>query len=195
MSALIDLVWVLCSGRLRWQTLRAPQPGDYWIRWDSIVRTHIFWPFGLLSLWDTSYGPWSSQRQRMTWQLRFLGLAMVVQVIMAMRNLLGNLWLVAAASASGVTTRENFKVLSYRVKFQGLTLIDCVWQLPCWRHYFMSENRVTTTLLQCFLLGGVAIGEAGLLMLSWWFVPLLQGLDQCNETFLLCKCIFLCVYL
>jgi hypothetical protein len=32
----------------------------------------------------------------------------------------------------------------------------------------MIYDRATTALIHCFLLGGVAIGEAGLLVLSLW---------------------------
>jgi hypothetical protein len=31
------------------------------------------------------------------------------------------------------------------------------------------NDRTTTALFLCFLLGGVAFGESGLLVLSWWF--------------------------
>jgi hypothetical protein len=52
----------------------------------------------------------------------------MVQVFEAFSNLLGDLLLVAAASTSGATSQEKFKVLPCRVKIQGLSLIGCAWQ-------------------------------------------------------------------
>ena len=40
----------------------------------------------------------------------------------------------------GATTYVKSKVLPFRVKIQGLTLIGCAWQWSCWRHCFESEN-------------------------------------------------------
>jgi hypothetical protein len=78
----------------------------------------------------------------------------------------------------GATVQEKYVVQSCRVKIQGLALVSCAWQWPCWRHCFVSGDflqgwkpkvydRATTTLVHCFLLGGIAFGEAGLLVLSW----------------------------
>jgi hypothetical protein len=34
----------------------------------------------------------------------------------------------------------------------------------------MIHDRATTVFVHCFLLGGVAVGEVGLLVLSWWWL-------------------------
>jgi hypothetical protein len=57
--------------------------------------------------WDTSYVLWWSQMRRITWKPRFRLLATAVRVFVSMRNLFGDSWLIAAASASeGDNTRE-----------------------------------------------------------------------------------------
>jgi hypothetical protein len=38
------------------------------------------------------------------------------------------------------TAQEKSTVLSFRMKIQGLALIDCTWQLSCCRHCFESED-------------------------------------------------------
>jgi hypothetical protein len=60
----------------------------------------------------------------------------------------------------GATTHEEFRVLPCRVKIQGLALIGCAWQWPCWRYYFVSED---------FLQGKNLWSMIGRLVLSWWF--------------------------
>jgi hypothetical protein len=93
-------------------------------------------------------------------------IALVVWVFVAKRNLLRDSWLIAATWLVGATVQEKFKVQPCRVKTQGLALIDCVWQLPYWRHCSVSADfspgwkpkiydRATTVLLHCSLLGGV----------------------------------------
>jgi hypothetical protein len=93
--------------------------------------------------------------------------ALVVWVFVAKRNLLRDSWLVAETWLVGATVQEKFKVRPCRVKTQGLALIGCAWQLPCWGHCFVSADfspgwkpkiydRATTVLVQYFLLGGVA---------------------------------------
>jgi hypothetical protein len=78
----------------------------------------------------------------------------------------------------GATVQEKYVVQSCRVKIQGLALVSCAWQWPCWTHCFVSGDflqgwkpkvydRATMALVHCFLLGGIAFGEAGLLVLSW----------------------------
>jgi hypothetical protein len=42
-------------------------------------------------------------------------------------------------------------------------------------------DRATTALVHGFLLGGVAIGEAGVVLVV--FIVLLQGVDHCSGTF------------
>jgi hypothetical protein len=79
----------------------------------------------------------------------------------------------------GANAQEKFRVLSFRVKIQGLALIGCACQCFCWRHCFESEDFLQgeylrsmigrrQRFLHCFLLEGVAYGEADLLVLSWW---------------------------
>jgi hypothetical protein len=51
-------------------------------------------------------------------------------------------WLMTRSSGfeSGATSQERSKVLPCRVKIQGLALVDCTWQWPCWRHCFVSGD-------------------------------------------------------
>jgi hypothetical protein len=46
-------------------------------------------------------------------------------------------------------------------------------------------NRATMALVHYFLLKDVPFGEVGFLVLSWWFLALLQGIDHCIGTFFL----------
>jgi hypothetical protein len=66
------------------------------------------------------------------------GITFVVRVFVAMRNLLGDSWLVAAVLLSGDDITG--EVQSPIFKIQGLAIIDCTRQWPCWRHYFMSAD-------------------------------------------------------
>jgi hypothetical protein len=122
-------------------------------------------------------------------------IALVVWIFVAKRNLLRDSWLVAATWLVGATIQEKFKVRPCRVKTQGLALIGCAWQFPCWRHYFVSADfssgwkpkiydRATTVLVHCSLLGGVAFWRC------WTFcavlvvlVLLLQGIYHCSGVF------------
>jgi hypothetical protein len=50
-------------------------------------------------------------------------------------------------------------------------------------------------LVHCFFLGGVAFGEAELLVLSWVvLVLLLQEIDHCSGTFSFCNFFVGCVH-
>jgi hypothetical protein len=40
----------------------------------------------------------------------------------------------------GATTQEKLTVLPFRVKIQGLALIGCAWQWPCYRNCFESGD-------------------------------------------------------
>jgi hypothetical protein len=122
-------------------------------------------------------------------------IALVVWVFVTKRNLLHDSWLIAATWLVGATVQEKFKVRPYRVKTQCLALIGCVWQLPCWRHCFVSVDfspgwkpkiydRATTVLVHCSFLRGVAFWRC------WTFgavlvvlVLLLQGIYHCSEAF------------
>jgi hypothetical protein len=88
-------------------------PRDCWIGRDSVVRTHLFsghlvskgaWQNSVICCHHWTYltdNPRWRQRRRMTCKLSFWGLVAVVWVFAAMRNLLGDLWLVAVTSARG----------------------------------------------------------------------------------------------
>jgi hypothetical protein len=122
-------------------------------------------------------------------------IALVVWVFVAKRNLLRDSWLVAATWQVGATVQEKFKVRPCSVKTQGLALIGCACQLPCWRHCFVSADfspgwkpkiydRATTVLVHYSLLGGVAFWRC------WTFgavlvvlVLLLQGIYHCSRAF------------
>jgi hypothetical protein len=117
--------------------------------------------------------PWWSQLAGNVMDVESRRTALVVRVFVAKRNLLCDSWLIAA------TVLEKFKVRPCRVKIQGLALIGCAWQYPCWRHCFVSVNfslwwkpkiydQAMTVLVHCFHFGGVAFGDVGLLVLSWW---------------------------
>jgi hypothetical protein len=57
----------------------------------------------------------------------------------------------------------------------------------------MIYDQATTALVRCFFLGGVAIGESGLLVISWWclycsYMELINvaGLFSCHSFFYVC---------
>jgi hypothetical protein len=115
------------------------------------ICTHVlFWPFGfrgskaklccLLPSCDMSYGPWWSQRWRMTWKPSFWGSAMVVWVFVTTRTCLVICDLKQQHRKVGAIAQVKFKSLPCRVKIQGLVLISCAWQWPRWRHCFLRED-------------------------------------------------------
>jgi hypothetical protein len=72
----------------------------------------------------------------MTWKPSFRCLAMVVRVFVVMMNLLGDLWLVATASASGGDSTG--EVQSYLAK----------WKSKVWPYLVVSSNG----LVECIVL-------------------------------------------
>ena len=96
------------------------------------------------------------------------------------------------------TTHKEFPVLPCRVKIQGLALIGCAWQWPCWRHCFASEDFLQGENLWSLIgqrrrLCIVAFLKA--LLLEWRTsgvvlvvsVSLLWGIVLCSGTFLFCN--------
>jgi hypothetical protein len=153
-------------------------PGDCWIGWDSVGRTHIFiWPFGfrgsvaklcwLFPPCDVISRSMVKSASGECHGCRVLencigGLSLFSKEELALWFLTCSIDMVRRA-----TVHEKFKVRPCRVKTQGLALIGCAWQLPFWRHCFMSADfspgwkpkiydRATTVLVHCSLLGGVA---------------------------------------
>jgi hypothetical protein len=160
---------------------------------DWVVFGHahpcFFWLFGfrgsmeklfyLFPSWDMSYGPWWSQRWRMTWKPSFWWLAIVVKVFVAIRNFLGDLWLVAATSASGGSSvravqspalqdenpRSDLNWLCMAIALLKATFCERELYLG-WKP--MIYDHAMTMLVHRFLPGGIAIREVGLLVLYWW---------------------------
>jgi hypothetical protein len=78
-----------------------------------------------------------------------------VWIFVSWQNWLGDSWLEAAAPNMGATIQEKFKFLLFRMKIQGLALVGCVWQWPCSRHFFVSEDFLQ--------------GESLRSMIGWWW--------------------------
>jgi hypothetical protein len=190
MHVFIDLVAVACSGRLCRQTplgnSRLEIAGSGGIR--SCAPIFFLWPFGfrgsaskicwLLISWDmfsfhSNGGECHGDRDLRT-SRRLFECGWWWGIGLAVRDMVQRY-------ASGATTQEEFRVLPCGVKIQGLTLIGCVWQWPCWRHCFVSEDFLQGEnpwsmierrwcLCTVFFLEGVVFGEAELLVLSWWWL-------------------------
>jgi hypothetical protein len=112
-------------------------PGDCWIKWNSVVRTHIFSDrlilagsdtklCYLLPSWDMSFhgevrgGEYHESQDQ--WISKG-GLSLSGDEEFAW-------WFMIHSSSMqvGAATWEKFKVLPFRMKIQGLTLISCAWQ-------------------------------------------------------------------
>jgi hypothetical protein len=94
----------------------------------------------MLPLWDMPYGPWWSLTRRMVWKLSFWWLAMMVQVFVAMRNLLGDFWIVTTASECGGDNTGEVQSPILQSENPRSSLNFCAWQWPCWMHCFVSKN-------------------------------------------------------
>jgi hypothetical protein len=103
----------------------------------------------------------------------------VVWVFVAMENLLHDLWLVAAASASGgdSTGGVQSSTLQGENPRSGLKWLCLAMTLlkALFYEWGVSRgwkpklyDRATAALVHRFLLGGVAFGEVGFLVLFWW---------------------------
>jgi hypothetical protein len=119
----------------------------HWIRWDSVVRPCVFiWPFGfrgsvgklywLLPSYGTFSHPWWSQLAENVMEAKIWGPAVVVWILVARWNWLGDSCLGEAASKVRATTHVKSEFLPCGMKIQGLTLIGCAWQWPRWMHCF-----------------------------------------------------------
>jgi hypothetical protein len=131
----------------------------------------------------------------MIWKPSFWWLATEIRVFVMMRNLLGDLWLVAAASGSGGDSTGGIQSptlqdenprsdLSWLCMAMALLKALFLWVMTFSR-VSKVYVRATAALVHYFLLKGIAFGEASLLVLSWWrFTLLLQEIDHCSRTFL-----------
>jgi hypothetical protein len=163
-------------------------PGDCWIGWYSVVRTHTFiWSFGfrgsasklcwLLISWSTfSFhdvgGKWHGSRD--LWSNNG-GSSLGGEEELA--------WCFMTWSSGmrvGAIAQEKFKALPFRGEspmsgLNWLCLAMSLLKALFWEWGFSSGwklkiyDRATTALVHCYLFGGVAFGEVELLVLSWWY--------------------------
>jgi hypothetical protein len=126
-------------------------------------------------------GPWWSQRWqiswRQDWRTSYVGLSLCTVEGLSWCSRFHN-----SNMNVGAAAQVKFRVSPFKVKIQGLALIGCAWQWPCWRYYFergggLSSrrkpkifDRATTMLVHCSLLGGIIFEESGLQMLYWWWL-------------------------
>jgi hypothetical protein len=114
-------------------------------------------------------------------EAKFQGQAMVVRVFVTMRNLLGDSWIVVAASASG--GKSTGEVQSPTLQDENprsdlnwlcltmtlLKILFCERGLsPKWKPITYDLNWWQQRLCTISFFGGITIGENELLVLSWW---------------------------
>jgi hypothetical protein len=114
-------------------------------------------------------------------EAKFQGQATVVWVFVTMRNLLGDSWIVVAASASG--GKSTGEVQSPTLQDENprsdlnwlcltmtlLKILFCERGLsPKWKPITYDLNWWQQRLCTISFFGGVTIGENELLVLSWW---------------------------
>jgi hypothetical protein len=135
-------------------------------------------PSSVLCCHQVTFSPWWSQRWRISWRPDWRtsigGSSLYI--------IEGIAWYSGSRSSNmkvGAASQVKFRVLPFREKIQGLTVIGCVWQWPCWRpcfesgDYLQDENQRSLIgrrwrLCIVSLLGGIAFGEPGVQMSSWW---------------------------
>jgi hypothetical protein len=148
MLAIIDSAEVACSERLRQRSMGCFMPGVCRIGWDSVMHTHVLlWPFGfrgsvLKLCWLLiSWSMFSFHDADEEWHgSRDLRSSNGSSSLDGREELAW--WFVTWNNGMqvGETSQEKFKVLPCRVKIQGLVLIGCAWQWPCWWHCFVTED-------------------------------------------------------
>jgi hypothetical protein len=176
--------------------------GSDWIRscapmffWSFVIRGSVVKLCCLLTSCDTSYGSWWSQRRRMTWKPSFWGLATVVLVFVAMRNLLGDLWLVVVAlecggGSIGAVQRPTLQGKNPKSGLNWLCLTIALlkalfckqWLSLGWKP--MIYDRAMRMLVHCFLFCRRCYWRSwtsGVVLVV--VVRLLQGINHCSGTF------------
>jgi hypothetical protein len=177
-----DLARVSSSGSLRRTKSNGRiLPKDCWIGWDLVVHTHVF-----LAVWfQRERGKvllsvafmWHVLRsmvmsaEEIGMEAELLRTQSEVRVFVAMINLLHDLWLAAAASASG---DDSTGVQPCRMKIQGLAFVSCAWQCYFWRHGFVSGD-----FLQSENLRSMTRWRRRLCTISFLEASLLEMLDFC----------------
>jgi hypothetical protein len=131
--------------------------------------------------------------QKLTWKPSFWRLATMVRVFVVMKNLLGDLWVIAAVSANGGdnTGEDQSPTLQGENSRSGLSWLCMAMSLlkalfserglsPEWKS--RVYEWATMARVHYFLLEGIAFGEAVLVLSCWCFAPL-QGIDHCSRNF------------